>query len=90
MTKTSKYYRGPPNSPDLNPTEPLRESLDCHVGSVDRPQHPLQQLWDALQSAWLQILVTTYQDLTESLPARLAAVCLQPLKFKPKVAKQAD
>ncbi|KAI4872596.1 hypothetical protein NFI96_016485, partial [Prochilodus magdalenae] len=31
-------------------------------------------LWDAPQSAWLPIPVTTYQDHTESLSARLAAV----------------
>ncbi|KAI4885477.1 hypothetical protein NFI96_007017 [Prochilodus magdalenae] len=64
----------PPNSPDLNPIEHLWDHLDRRVRSMDPPPRTLQQLWDALQSAWLQIPVTTYQALIESIPARLAAV----------------
>ena len=64
----------PPSSLDLNQTEHLWDHLHWYVVCMDPPTHTFQQLWDALQSAWLQIPVTTYQDLTESLPARLAAV----------------
>ena len=38
-------------SPDLKPTERLWDHLNRHVSSMDPP------LWDALQSAWLQIPV---------------------------------
>ena len=55
-TKTSRYYPGPPNSPDLNPIQHLWDHLD------HPPPTTLQQVWDALQTAWLELPVMTYQD----------------------------
>ncbi|KAJ8887600.1 hypothetical protein PR048_013817 [Dryococelus australis] len=52
----------------------------CVMNHLDRrvrrlsPPRTLQQSWDALQTAWLQIPMENYQHLTESLPACLAAV----------------
>ncbi|KAJ8876815.1 hypothetical protein PR048_021262 [Dryococelus australis] len=72
--KTSKFFPVPPNSLDLNPIEDLWDHVDRRVRRLSPPPRTLQKLWDALQIAWLQIPVETYQNLTESLPARLAAV----------------
>ncbi|KAJ8896048.1 hypothetical protein PR048_001389 [Dryococelus australis] len=51
-----------------------KDHLDRRVRRLSPPPRTLQQLWDALQTAWLQIHVETHQHLTESLPASLAAV----------------
>ncbi|KAJ8868869.1 hypothetical protein PR048_030410 [Dryococelus australis] len=60
----------------LDPKQPkhLRDRLDRRVRRLSTLPRILQQLWDELQAAWLQIPVETYQYLTEPLPARLAAV----------------
>ncbi|GBM68683.1 hypothetical protein AVEN_9158-1 [Araneus ventricosus] len=62
------------NSPDLNPIENLWDHLDRVVRAMDPQPHNLAQLAMALESAWLNILVNTFRNLIDSLPARLAAV----------------
>lgn len=64
----------PPNSPDLNPIENLWDHLDRVVRAMDPQPRNLAQLATTLESAWLHIPVSTFQNLTDSLPTRLAAV----------------
>ncbi|GFV63379.1 transposable element Tcb1 transposase [Trichonephila clavipes] len=64
----------PANSPDLNPIEHLWYHLDRVVRAMDPQPRNLAQLATALVSAWLNIPENTFRDLSESLPARLAAV----------------
>ncbi|GBN84282.1 hypothetical protein AVEN_72197-1 [Araneus ventricosus] len=64
----------PANSPDLNPIENLWDHLDRVVRAMDTQPRNLVQLATALESAWLNILVNTFRNLIDSLPARLAAV----------------
>ncbi|KAJ8880817.1 hypothetical protein PR048_017288 [Dryococelus australis] len=69
-----KVISWPPNSPDLNTTEHLCDHLDRRVRRLSPPPRTLQQLWNVLYIAWLQIPVETYQHLTESLLAHLAVL----------------
>ena len=62
------------NSPDLNPIENLWDHLDRVVRAMDPQSRNLTQLTTALESAWLNIPVTTFRNLNDYLPARLAAV----------------
>ncbi|GFX41209.1 transposable element Tcb1 transposase [Trichonephila clavipes] len=64
----------PGNSPDLNPIEHLWYHLDRVVRAMDPKPRYLAQLATALESAWLNIPENTFRDLSDSLPARLAAV----------------
>ncbi|GFS85606.1 transposable element Tcb1 transposase [Trichonephila clavipes] len=64
----------PANSPDLNPIEHLWYHLDRVVRAMDPQPRNLAQLAMALVSAWLNIPENTFRDLSDSLPARLAAV----------------
>ncbi|GFX78902.1 transposable element Tcb1 transposase [Trichonephila clavipes] len=64
----------PENSPDLNPIEHLWYHLDRVVRAMDPQPRNLAQLATALESAWLNIPDNTFRDLSDSLPARLAAV----------------
>ncbi|GFV44057.1 transposable element Tcb1 transposase [Trichonephila clavipes] len=64
----------PANSPDLNPIEHLWYHLDRVVRAMDPQPRNLAQLATALESAWLNIPENTFRDLSDSLPARLAAV----------------
>ncbi|KAJ8885056.1 hypothetical protein PR048_011252 [Dryococelus australis] len=56
---TIKVLPWPPNSPNLNPVEHLLEHL---IRSLSPPPRTLQQLWNALQTAWLQIPVIVEKD----------------------------
>ncbi|GBM02146.1 Transposable element Tcb2 transposase [Araneus ventricosus] len=42
----------PPNSPDLNPCENLREHLDRHIRQKDTPPRNLHELRNALLFSW--------------------------------------
>ncbi|GFW29417.1 transposable element Tcb1 transposase [Trichonephila clavipes] len=64
----------PTNSPDLNPIEHLWYHLDRVVRAIDPQPRNLAQLATALESAWLNIPENTFRDLSDSIPARLAAV----------------
>ncbi|GFU56770.1 transposable element Tcb1 transposase [Trichonephila clavipes] len=64
----------PANSPDLNPIEHLWDHLDRVVRAMDPQPRYLTQLATALESAWLNIPENPFRDLSDSLPARLAAV----------------
>ncbi|GFX13012.1 transposable element Tcb1 transposase [Trichonephila clavipes] len=64
----------PANSPDLNPIKHLWYHLDRVVRAMDPQPRNLAQLATALESAWLNIPENTFRDLSDSLPARLAAV----------------
>ncbi|GFT81330.1 transposable element Tcb1 transposase [Trichonephila clavipes] len=64
----------PANLPDLNPIEHLWDHLYRVVRAMDPQPRNLAQLGMALESAWLNIPENTFRDLSDSLPARLAAV----------------
>ncbi|GFW15043.1 transposable element Tcb1 transposase [Trichonephila clavipes] len=64
----------PANSPELNPIEHLWYHLDRVVRAMDPQPRNLGQLATALESAWLIIPENTFRGLSDSLPARLAAV----------------
>ncbi|KAJ8897055.1 hypothetical protein PR048_002401 [Dryococelus australis] len=68
---------------DLNPIDHLWDNLNGRVRRLSPTTRTLKQLWDTLQTAWFQIPVDTYQHLTESLPARLAAVCAAKGDYSP-------
>ncbi|KAK3519523.1 hypothetical protein QTP70_033853, partial [Hemibagrus guttatus] len=58
----------PPNSPDLNPIEHLRNVLDKQVQSMEAPSRILQDLKDLLLTSLCQIPQHTFRDLVESMP----------------------
>ncbi|KAJ8897949.1 hypothetical protein PR048_003307 [Dryococelus australis] len=57
-----KVLPWPPNSPNLNLNENLRNYLSHRVRRLSPPPCTLQQLWNALQTAWLQIPGTEGAD----------------------------
>ncbi|GFV06459.1 uncharacterized protein TNCV_2947821 [Trichonephila clavipes] len=65
---------GQQTQPDLNPIKHLWDHLDRVVRAMDPQPRNLAQLATALESAWLNIPENTFRDLSDSLPARLAAV----------------
>ncbi|GFU57252.1 DDE_3 domain-containing protein [Trichonephila clavipes] len=64
----------PANSPDLNPIENLWDHLDWVAHAMDPHLRNLAQLAKALEPAWLNIPVTIFRNLIDSLLARVAAV----------------
>ena len=73
MTKTSKYYPSPLSPQTLSIYMSLYGTASVVVFALWAPC-TLQQLWDVLQSALLQIPVTIYHDLIESFPASVLSV----------------
>ncbi|KAJ8883942.1 hypothetical protein PR048_015798 [Dryococelus australis] len=59
-----QHDNAPFHPSDLNPIDHLWDHLDRRVRRLSTPPRTLQQLWDALQTAWLQIPAETYQHLT--------------------------
>lgn len=47
----------PPNSPDLNPIEPVWRLLKTHIGKMPESRRSLEHRWAAAQSAWDSITV---------------------------------
>ncbi|GFV08956.1 transposable element Tcb1 transposase [Trichonephila clavipes] len=64
----------PANSPDLKPIEHLWYHLDRVVRAMDPQPRNLAQLATVLELAWLNIPENAFRNLSDSLPARLAAV----------------
>ncbi len=64
----------PPQSPDLNPIEHLRDVVEREILIVDVQPTNLQQLRDAIMSIWTKISEEYFQQLVESMPRRIKAV----------------
>jgi len=63
-----------PQSPDLNPIEPLWDVVERELRALDVHPTNLQQLQDAILSIWAKIFKECFQHLVESMPRRIKAV----------------
>lgn len=64
----------PPQSPDLNPIEHLRDVVEREIRIMDVQPTNLRQLCDAIMSIWTKISEECFQHLVESMPRRIEAV----------------
>ncbi|KAB5588468.1 hypothetical protein CTheo_8093 [Ceratobasidium theobromae] len=64
----------PPNSPDLNPIEPIWRHLRNKVYSTPGARKSLGHLWAATQTAWDSMTVEDINKHTGKMNARVAAV----------------
>lgn len=75
----------PPNSPDLNPIEPIWRLLKKRIANIPDSRRSLEHLWVAAQIAWDSITVEEVNRHTGKMNARLIAVTAgkgQPTKFE--------
>ncbi len=68
------FLKGPPQSPDINPIEPLWDMVEREIRIMDVQPTNLQQLRDAIMSIWTKISEECFQHLVESMPRRIKAV----------------
>jgi len=64
----------PPQSPDVNPIEPLWDVVKRELCVLDMHPTNLHQLKDAILSIWANISKECFQHLVESMPHRIKAV----------------
>ncbi|RPD70494.1 hypothetical protein L226DRAFT_470191 [Lentinus tigrinus ALCF2SS1-7] len=64
----------PPNSPDLNPIEPLWGLLKTRVSAQRKSRESLDALWEVAQSVWAEISEEDLRRVMGSMPARVKAV----------------
>ncbi len=64
----------PPQSPDLNPIEHLRDVVEREIRIMDAQPTNLQQLCDDIISIWTKISEECFQHLVEYMPRRINAV----------------
>jgi transposase len=64
----------PPNSPDLNPIEPIWRLLKKRIDNIPGSRANLETLWKATQAAWDSITVEEINRHTSKMNARVAAV----------------
>jgi hypothetical protein len=64
----------PPNSPDLNPIEPIWRMLKNRVYNTPGSRQSLEHLWAITQSTWDSITVEEVNQHTGKMCARVAAV----------------
>jgi len=63
-----------PQSPDLNPIEPLWDVVEQELRALDVHPTNLQQLQHAILSIWANISKECFQHLVESMPHKIKAV----------------
>src|SRR5437588_5659330 len=61
----------PPQSPDLNPIEHLWNEIDRRMRRSSAGFHTQDQLWDAVQKAWVEMDIEFLNRLIESMPERI-------------------
>ncbi len=64
----------PPQSPDFNPIEHIRDVVEREIHIMDVQPTNLPQLRDAFVSIWTKISEECFQHLVESMPRRIKAV----------------
>ncbi|PPQ97143.1 hypothetical protein CVT26_000627 [Gymnopilus dilepis] len=64
----------PPNSPDLNPMEPLWLLLKNRVADIRGAHNNLENLWWAIQRVWEEITIEEIQQHTGKMRDRVDAV----------------
>ena len=64
----------PPNSPDLNPIEPLWAVLKRRVARIPDSRKSLDSLWEAIQKVWEDLTDEEVTEVIGSMPARVEAV----------------
>lgn len=64
----------PPNSPDLNPIEPIWRLLKNRIDSIPESRKDLEHLWATAQSVWDSITVEEVNKHTGKMNARVTAV----------------
>ena len=67
-------FEWPVQSPDLNPIEYLWDEMERVVRSMNVPPSNLQQLHDAIASAWNDILVERFRHLCRIPPNNQAVL----------------
>ena len=65
----------PPQSPDLNPMEHLWDELERRVRKHSVLPKNLNELFSILQKDWKKIPRSTLENLVDSMPCRVQAVC---------------
>jgi len=63
-----------PQSPDVNPIEPLWDVVEQELCVLDMHPTNLHQLKDVILSIWANISKECFQHLVESIPHRIKAV----------------
>lgn len=64
----------PPNSPDLNPSEPVWALLKNKVVDIPGSRNSVEKLWEAAQQVWDALTVEEIWAAAGSMPDRVAAV----------------
>lgn len=64
----------PPNSPDLNPIEPVWFLLKKRISEMPKSRNSLDELWKAVRLAWDTITVKDINKHTGKMDARVLAV----------------
>ena len=64
----------PPNSPDLNPIEPIWGVLKSRVAARPGSQKSLDTLWKAAQAVWEEMTEEEMGEIMGSMPGRVKAV----------------
>jgi hypothetical protein len=71
--KTNKIPH-PPNSPDLNPIEPIWMLLKWHTYRTPGAQRNLEALWNATHAAWKTITANEINQHTGKMPSQIVAL----------------
>ncbi|KAF8608480.1 hypothetical protein BDV93DRAFT_434675, partial [Ceratobasidium sp. AG-I] len=64
----------PPNSPDLNPIEPIWKILKERVARIPESRNSADSLWKAVKAAWDSITVEEINKHTGKMSAQVVAV----------------
>jgi transposase len=64
----------PPNSPDLNPIEPLWYLLKNRIANIPGSANTLDKLWEAAQKVWEEITPDKIRKFTGTMSDRVEAV----------------
>lgn len=70
-----EVLKWPAQSPDVNPIEHLWDYLKNRLQEYEEPPKGVLELWERVQVEWEKIPAEVCQNLIESMPRRIAALC---------------